>query len=135
MPICTWDASYSVKVKRFDEDHKQLFRIVNELYDGMIAKHGQEVLAHVLTELVDYTKSHFAGEEAAMKAAGYPQLQAHVEQHHAFVQQINEVEKGYKAGDIGLSIQVFNFLVDWLKKHIVASDKLYSDFLNAKGVI
>ena len=41
----------------------------------------------------------------------------------------------YKAGATStLSLQVMNFLKDWLLKHIQGSDKKYAPFLNAKGV-
>ena len=69
-----------------------------------------------------------------MKTAGYPQLQAQIDQHRKFTDKINEVSAKYKAGGIGMTVEVFDFLTDWLKKHIVGMDKQYSDFLNAKGV-
>ncbi len=134
MPQFNWDSSYSVKVKRFDDDHQQLFKIINELYDGMMARRGQEVLQKVLNELLQYTERHFAGEEVVMKNAGYPQLQAQIEQHRRFTDKIKEVSAKYKAGGIGMTVEVLDFLTDWLKKHIVGMDKQYSEFLNAKGI-
>lgn len=134
MPQFNWDSSYSVKVKRFDDDHQQLFRILNELHDGMRAGRGQEILQNVLHELLQYTEKHFAGEELVMKSAGYPQLQAQVEQHRKFTGKIKEVSAKYEAGGLGMTIEVLDFLTDWLKRHIIGMDKQYSDFLNAKGV-
>ena len=57
MPQFNWDSTYSVKVKRFDDDHQQLFRILNQLHDGMMARRGQEVLQNVLNELLRTPKS------------------------------------------------------------------------------
>jgi hemerythrin len=134
MPLFNWNQTYSVKVKRFDDDHQQLFAIINELYDGMMAKRGQEALQGVLAKLLAYTEEHFAGEEAVMRSAAYPQLQAQIDQHRAFANKIKEVAAQYKAGTIGISAELLNFLSDWLKKHIVGVDKQYSDYLNAKGI-
>src|SRR5215471_16393869 len=53
-------ASASVKVKRFDDDHQELFRIINTLHDGMMARRGQEVLQKVLDDLLNYTEGHFS---------------------------------------------------------------------------
>ena len=64
MPLFTWNASYSVNVKRFDADHQQLFSILNELHDAMKAGRGKEVLEGTLTELLRYTERHFTAEEA-----------------------------------------------------------------------
>ena len=134
MPLCTWTPSYSVKVKRFDEDHQQLFSVVNELHAGMKAGQGNAVLQDVLLKLLRYTERHFTAEEAVMKELGYPQLAAHVEQHRKFVAKVTTVVDQYKAGTVGLSVDVLDFLVKWLSQHIMAVDKQYGDFLNAKGV-
>jgi len=134
MPLFTWNATYSVKVKRFDEDHQLLFAIINELHDGMKAGRGKEVLHDVLTKLLRYTERHFTAEEAVMKELGYPGLPAQIDQHRKFTSKIKEVADQYKAGTIGLSIEVLNFLTQWLSQHIVAADKQYGDFMNAKGV-
>jgi hemerythrin len=98
MPLFKWDSTYSVKVKRFDADHQQLFKILNELHDGMIAGRGQEVLQTVLNELLQYTEKHFASEEAVMKAAGYPQLQAHIDEHRNFTDKVKVASAKYKEG-------------------------------------
>ena len=134
MPLFAWNASYSVKVKRFDDDHQQLFNIINELHESMRTGRGKEVLHDVLTKLLRYTEQHFTAEEAVMKEVGYPGLAAQVEQHRKFTAKIKEVTDQYKAGTIGLSVSVQDFLTKWLLSHIVAVDKQYSEFLNAKGV-
>lgn len=134
MPLITWNSGYSVKVKRFDADHQQLFDIINQLHDGMKAGHGKEVMHKVLTQLVQYTERHFTAEEAVMKQLGYMQLPAHIEQHRKFTGKIKEVADQYKAGAVGLSVDVLDFLTKWLSQHIVATDKQYSEFMNAKGV-
>lgn len=135
MPLCSWTPSYSVKVKRFDEDHQQLFSVVNELHDGMKAGRGNVVLQDVLLKLLRYTERHFTAEEAVMKELGYPELAAHVDEHHKFIEKVTKVVDQYKANAVGLSVDVLDFLVKWLSQHIMAVDKRYGDFLNAKGVM
>ena len=41
MPHFNWDSTYSVKVKQFDDDHQELFRIINSLHDTLMARRGQ----------------------------------------------------------------------------------------------
>ena len=134
MPQFNWDVNYSVKVKRFDDDHRQLFAIINRLYDGMINRRGQAVLQQVLDDLLAYTEKHFSGEEQVMRTAGYPQLLAQIEQHRRFTGKIKDVSARYKEGSVGLTVDMLDFLTDWLKKHIIGMDKQYSEFLNAKGI-
>ena len=134
MPLFTWNSSYSVKVKRFDADHQQLFSIINELHEGMKAGRGKDAMNGVLSKLLGYTERHFTAEEAVMKQLGYIQLPAHIEQHRKFTGKIKEVADQYKAGAAGLSVDVLDFLTKWLSQHIMATDKQYSEFMNAKGV-
>ena len=134
MPPFRWDPSYSVQVKHFDEQHQQLFRIINDLYDGMRVGSGQEVLRDVLIALQDYILLHFAGEEAVMRNTGYPKLQGHIAQHRKFTSKVEDVCTRYIEGRIGLSIDVLDFLTAWLQQHIVNTDKQYGEFLNSKGI-
>lgn len=134
MPRFNWDPSYSVNVKQFDEDHQEMFRALSVLYDGMMTRRGQQVLQRALDDLLQCTEEHFASEEAVMRSAGYPQLQAQIEQHRRFLQSIKDVSAKYKADGMGMTIEIVDFLTDWLKKHIVGMDKQYSQLLNAKGI-
>ena len=134
MPQFNWESRYSVKVKRFDDDHQELFHIINTLHDAMMTRRGQEVLQKVLNELLLYTEGHFSREEEVMRRAGYPKLQGQIEQHRRFTEKIKEVSAKYKEGTVGLTIDVLDFLTDWLKKHIIDMDQQYSDFLNARGI-
>jgi len=134
MALFTWNDKYSVRVKRFDEDHQGLFDIINELHEGMKARRGNEILQDTLGQLLRYTEQHFTREEAALKSHRYPYLAEQVEQHRMFTTKIRDLMAQHKAGIAGLSIEVTDFLTEWLAKHIMRSDQQYSEFLNAKGV-
>jgi hemerythrin-like metal-binding protein len=134
MPFCTWNTSYSVKVKRFDEDHQQLFGIINELHDAMSNGRGNDVMQNVLIKLLRYTERHFTAEEAVMKELSYPELSAHAAQHRQFTAKVRQVTEQYRAGTIGLSLEVLDVVTKWLSRHIMGVDKRYVSFMNQKGV-
>lgn len=135
MPLMEWSEKLSVGVTQFDNEHKKLVGMVNELFDAVQGGHGKDVLGKILDGLISYTKSHFAGEERYMTQHGYPGLIAHRAEHEALTKQVLDVDKKFKAGATAvLSMEVLNFLKNWLIKHILGTDKSYGPFLNSKGV-
>ena len=63
MSLLTWNPAMSVGVRLLDEDHKKLIAMINQLHDGMLAGHSNDVVGDVLRRLVSYTVEHFRREE------------------------------------------------------------------------
>lgn len=133
MALIKWENRYSVKIAKFDEQHQQLVGMINQLYEAMKVGKGQLELGKILEDLVDYTRKHFASEEALMLKHGYPNYTQHKTSHDRLTQQVIEFKNQYHEGKIGLSIQMMNFLKEWLVNHILDEDKDYSNFFQAKG--
>ena len=58
-----------------DAQHARLFELAQEthdLLDDNLLQDKTEELTHLISELIDYTKMHFAHEEAYQKSIGYP---------------------------------------------------------------
>lgn len=134
MSLIEWNPAFSVKVKKFDDQHKKLVELVNQLYDAMKAGEGNMVLGVVLQSLISYTSTHFADEEKMMLANGYPDLAKHKAIHQDLVKQVLDLQKKYQAGNPVLTMTLLNFLKDWLVKHIQGEDLRYGQFFNAKGI-
>ena len=134
MAFFTWNNSYSVGVQRFDTEHQRLFQIMSQLFDGMKEGKGRDVLAGVLQNLIRYTEQHFSSEEQVMGAKGYADLQTHIAQHRQFTAKVKEFDVQYRAGAVAISVEVLDYLRDWLTSHIAGTDKSYTTFLNQKGV-
>jgi hemerythrin len=135
MPLLDWNDRMSVGVSVIDAEHKTLVTMLNALHDGMQAGKAKETLGKVLDELIAYTASHFAHEERLFAQTGYPAADAHAAEHKALTKQALDVQAKYKAGATTvLSMEVINFLRNWLVNHIQGSDKKYGPHLNAKGI-
>lgn len=134
MALFNWKDEYSVKVTKFDDHHKKLVNLINDLHDAMLKGQQQTVIGSTLKALADYTKYHFGEEEKLMVAYNYPGLGEHRAQHDAFVEKVRDSIAKYEAGKLALSIEVMNFLRDWLKGHILQTDKKYTEFFNARKV-
>lgn len=131
---CQWTPQYSVNIARLDDQHRKLFEILGQLQQAMIAGKGSDVVSTIVAELVNYTKIHFSCEEGYLRMYAYPELEAHKREHESFVEKIRQFQSDLARGQVNLSVNVLRFLTDWLRNHILKTDKNYATFLKAKGV-
>ncbi|MGB9852179.1 MAG: bacteriohemerythrin [Candidatus Kapaibacteriota bacterium] len=134
MAFIEWNDNYSVGVSIIDNQHKQLIRIINELHEGMGTGKGKDVLGKVLFELIQYVNTHFKTEEEYMKKYGYNEYEAHRYEHEKLTDEVKRFHEDFKSGKAILSIQIMNFLRNWLMDHIIVKDKKFGKFLNEKGM-
>ena len=134
MAFCNWTPSYSVGVRRCDDEHQKLFQLINLLHEAMASGKGGAVVQEVVKQLRDYTRSHFTAEEALLRRTNYPELSAHCALHKSFVDRIVRFEENLKRSSAGQSTLVLSFLRDWLTKHIMQVDQKYSAHLTSHGI-
>lgn len=135
MALFIWSDKYSVNIKEIDNQHKRLVDMLNALHEAMKAGKGNEVVGKTLTELIQYVGTHFAAEEKLMATHSYPEYNAHKAEHAKLTQKTAELQKSFQQGAPVLTVEVLNFLKDWLQNHILGTDKKYGPFLNSKGVV
>lgn len=127
MEDLVWSPAMSVGIDAMDEDHRQLFTLLQELRDDIINDGGASALLH-LGRLADYTKYHFAREEAILASLNYPDLTAHQSMHEDMVQDIADaVMDQSETPDSDLAIKLHDFILRWLRKHILEEDMAYSE--------
>lgn len=134
MAFLVWADKYSVGIPTIDRQHQQLVAIINELHDAMLQGQGNAAMGQILDRLIHYTKVHFDTEEALMRRAFYPALDAHKKEHDALTGQVVDFREQFVNTNAMLTIKVMNFLKDWLVHHIQETDMKYSDHLIERGV-
>ncbi len=134
MPLINWDDSYSVGIKKIDEQHKGLVKLVNELHDAMSQGAATSVLSKVLGSLVDYTIIHFTTEEELMRTYDYPDLTRHKAEHDKLTSQVKDFQEKFGQGKSTITYELMDFLSDWLINHILDTDKKYSSYMASRGV-
>ncbi len=129
-----WNPRYSVNIGSIDAQHQNLFRIAAELHAAMAAGHGKSSMSHILNRLVQYTGVHFAHEERLMRLHDYPARAAHQSEHQALTQKVQKFQADFEAGKAVVTVQVLQFLKDWLAHHIAESDQSYAPYFKNKAV-
>jgi hemerythrin len=84
--------------------------------------------------LVGYTMNHFADEESLMKEYGYPDRISHKLEHEEFRDKLLKFVEAYLQGSTPLTVELLAYLVEWLEKHMIGTDKKYQQFFNSRGV-
>jgi len=129
-----WKPEFSVGVQEIDQQHKKLVSLIGELHSAMKSGRGATVLNKILGDLVTYTRVHFDSEEKLMAMHGYPDLQAHKQEHADLTNKVEDFLGKVHSGAVSVTPEVLTFLKEWLVHHILHTDKNYGPFLNAKGV-
>jgi len=123
MAFIEWNDSISVGDPEIDDDHRRLVQYVNEIYSAMTAGKGKDILGGLLAELVKDTQEHFEREEIIWKVGGYADFDRHKQQHVDLLHVVGEFKATYDQGTARLTLDVMNFMREWLMHHILTSDK------------
>jgi hemerythrin len=130
-----WTEEMSVKVKIFDDDHKALIEMLNELNDGIEANRTRQALEGVIEKLSTYTRMHFAREERLFAQTGYAAGAAHKAEHALLAKRVKNLQMRFESGQSReLGMETMAFLKRWLTDHIMGSDQEYGPHLNTKGI-
>jgi hemerythrin len=135
MPFIEWDEMYSVNVKEIDDQHKGLFRIINDLNDAVSEGKAQDIIDATVHKMIEYAKVHFTTEEKYMTKFNYHDYPQHKTEHDRFNIKVLEMNTRLKSGVYIMSTEISRFLKDWLTNHILVTDKKYGPFFNENGLI
>jgi len=132
--LVEWGPKYNIGIQEIDNQHKVLVDIINRLYAAFGSNSNKKEIKKNLKELVDYTVYHFGNEEEYFNKFGYRDTPAHLEQHRKFIERIQKFGEEFEHGDSTVSLDIINFLKDWLINHILKVDSRYVPLFKEKGI-
>lgn len=123
MAYLSWSDDLNTGIAVIDGQHRRIVDMINELY---AAQHdgARENVALVIEELVDYTSSHFAFEEAMLEEAGYVFTKAHKRVHELFIRRVEDYRARFRQGE-DVCDELRSLLGRWLFGHIRNDDQNY----------
>ena len=134
MSFIKWKNEYSVGVYEIDNQHKKFVMLINKLFDAMKQGKANSVLDQIINELFSYAQTHFWTEEKYFDLFKYKETEEHKRVHQGFIDEMKKFKTGFDSGKITLSLEVFNFLKNWLDEHILGEDKKYEDCFKQNGL-
>lgn len=134
MAMFQWTDVMSVGVASMDHQHKQLFQLINQLYEAMQAGKGDQLIQDILMKLSGYTRTHFAAEEEILRKIRYPGLNSQIALHKAFVDKVGQMIRDVKGGKKIATVSLATFLKDWLVTHIQKEDRQYGLYIQHQNL-
>lgn len=134
MSIVRWSDHYATGIAAIDDQHKTLFKAVNDLHEAFRTGAAKEQVARAVAFLVNYTVEHFRDEEAFMERYGYPGLDPHRAEHMLLLDEVKAFSDRLQTNpDQVRPMEIARFLGDWLTHHINQVDQKYAEFIKQKG--
>jgi hemerythrin len=134
MAYLEWNDTFSVHVQEFDEHHKRIVDMINELRDVMEQGIEDAGEVDIVRNLIDYASTHFRAEERYMTQFGFAAHELHKAEHDRFIERVLGFQKRLSRRETVMPDELLRFLKDWLVTHILGTDKQYSQFFNDKGL-
>jgi hemerythrin len=130
----SWDSSLETGDPEIDDQHRELFRRIDQLLAATQDRRARTEVGRLLTFLGDYVVSHFDAEERIMARSGYPELARHRDEHQRFVAEYARLYQDYLADGPGpgFVIKFGNRVTAWLCEHICRTDRELADYLAAR---
>jgi len=129
-----WDDKYSVGIKSIDNQHREIFVLLNKLLEAIKMGHASDVTIQIIQELERYAVNHFQKEEYFFQRFNYQGSAEHITEHQNFIKKIAVLKSELNSGKMILTIELLNFLRDWIEHHILVIDKKYSACFRQNGL-
>ena len=129
-----WEEKYSVGVKEIDEQHKRFIDILNSLYAAVYASETREKLEEILVNLIKYKNNHFETEEKYFDLYDYENSDEHKKEHQEITKRINEFYKQFKEKRADITLELMDFLENWLVDHVDQQDQKYVECFRKNGL-
>jgi len=121
-----WSDSFNIGDDEINEQHKYLFRLVNDV----LRSTSKVELTGCVIHLFKYTREHFAYEEELMRKVKFNEYDAHVQMHERLVSRLGAL--GWHISNDTLDKkELETFIMDWALNHIPKADARLSKFLNS----
>ncbi len=134
MPLITWTKEpFGTNVSQHDEEHKTIFRMLNDL-DETVAGGDRESVGRQLDALIAFVAEHFANEQRNMEKTEYADYEAHRAAHDDLVKTCVALQEKFHAGEAEVTTETTNFIASWLTDHIPNIDRPYGPVFNAAGI-
>jgi hemerythrin-like metal-binding protein len=115
---------------KIDGDHQVIFDLIEQLASAMKTGKDRHACGVACSEMLAYTRTHFAMEEGLMSHQDYPLAAVHKAEHDRFIERVIDFRNKLAAGSVVVGVEMLTFLLDWWRSHILRTDRALVDALS-----
>ena len=131
MALFDWDEKFATGNRLIDTEHQRLFAFAGSLDRAIHEDKAEMVVGPFLSELIQYTETHFRHEEALMREVDYPDIVAHQKIHDALRSRARALEASLGYGKSTITTELMAFVKEILLRHISEEDKRIADHIRS----
>ena len=117
-----WRSSFECGHPQIDMQHRELFRIGNELIAAVLDHKPKSEIQWLLQKLIQNIKHHFSTEEEVLGRVRYPGLEEHRRIHRVLLKRATDLEERYQNDMLPVSDLVGFIAYDVVSAHIIQED-------------
>lgn len=117
-----WRAGYASGEARIDAEHRELFRLANELIGQVASESSATAVLPKLDALLAHVAEHFRNEEETLRRYGYADLEQHAGLHRHLLECAAALRARFAQGDGDLAK-----LMDFLAQEVIVIHMLKQD--------
>lgn len=127
-----WLDLYSIGIEQVDRQHENLTDLLNCLNEARLSAKPHDVLLFRLDQFLDAVSAHFRDEEQLMTEKEYPDFDLHKAEHDFLLDQVFPFRTRLAANEAELTESMLDFFRDWLRDHILISDRRLGRFIRGE---
>lgn len=131
--LVDWKFDYSLGIPQIDAEHFEIVAMIGRLAEVKGRPDEVRQIGQIMVQLQDHMATHCMHEECLMERAGYPDLEAHKQEHVAHARRMRDIEL-----DSIDPILLHDRLLECTVRHILKHDRPYASFarswLDRRGV-
>lgn len=120
-----WRAGYASGEARIDAEHRELFRLANELIGLVASVPSPTAVLPKLDALLAHVAEHFRNEEEILRRCGYADLEQHAGLHRHLLERAQALRARFVQGD-GDLVKLMDFLAqEVIVIHMLKQDRAF----------
>lgn len=123
-------------IENIDNQHKDLFKILNILFNYSLKGELTNEITITLNELTTYVDNHFTDEEKMMIDYSFPNIEEHILEHKKLKEKVNSLLLNIDKQGVSSEIirETNRLAIEWLISHLYSMDIELAEYIKTNKI-